>query len=177
MSTTTIEDQLADVRPRIHRLQALAQVDAAAESARIQRHVDALRQDEASVLAAVRRAPDEVDAKLGQLKTRVAVAENSAVADLSDDWETFAGAVERELRSWDTYLERLQTTVAAKAWNARERAEAAIGDVRDRRIAVDERLAQARHSAGDASQEERWRVTAARVELEEKADELAAKLK
>ena len=176
MSTTTIEDQLAEVRRRIDRMQALAQFDATAASARIQRHVDAVHHDEASVLSAARRAPDEVDAKLGQLKTRVAVAENSLYADLSEDWDTFAAAVESELRGWDTYLERLQTGVAAKAWKAREQAEAAIGDVRDRRLAVDERLAQARDAAGDVLQEARTRVTAARDELEEKADELSAKL-
>ena len=115
-----------------------------AETARIQRHLDALHQEEASVLAAARQAPDEVEEKLGQLRTRLAVAENSLAADVSDDWTTFAAAVEDELRSWDTYLERLQATAAAKAWNARERAEAAIADVRTRRIAVYDRLAQAR---------------------------------
>ena len=57
MSTTTIEDQLADVRRRIDRLQALAQTALVAERARIRRHLDALHQEEASVLAAVRRPP------------------------------------------------------------------------------------------------------------------------
>ena len=57
MSTTTIEDQLAEVRRRIARLQALAQTGLVAERARIQRHLDALHQEEASVLAAVRGAP------------------------------------------------------------------------------------------------------------------------
>ena len=143
---------------------------------RIRRHLDALHQEETAVRAAVRQAPDEVEEKLGQLKTRLDVAEHSLEADASDDWATFAAAVEAELHSWDTYLERLQTSVAAKAWKAREQAEAAIGDVRSRRIAVDERLAQARDSAGDASQEARKRITAARDELEQKAAELSTKL-
>ena len=176
MSTTTIEDQLAEVRRRIDRLQALAQAGVTAERARIRRHLDALHQEEASVRAAVRQAPDEVEEKLGQLKTRLAVAEHSLAADVSDDWATFAAAVEAELRSWDTYLERLQTSVAAKAWKAREQAEAAIGDVRSRRIAVGERLAQVRDSAGAASQEARKHITAARDELEQKAAELSTKL-
>ena len=177
MSTTTIEDQLAEVRRRIDRLRALAQFDATAERCAdpaSPRRSPTTRRPPS--LSAARRAPDEVDAKLGQLKTRVAVAENSLSADLSDDWDTFAAAVEGELRGWDTYLERLQTGVAAKAWKAREQAEAAIGDVRDRRLAVDERLAQARDAAGDVLQEARTRVTAARDELEQKADELSAKL-
>ena len=91
MSTTTTEDQLAEVRRRIDRLQAFAQTGLVAERSRIQRHLDALRSEEASVLAAVREAPDEVEEKLGQLRTRLAVAENSLVADVSDEWTRFAG--------------------------------------------------------------------------------------
>jgi hypothetical protein len=173
MSTITIDDQLAEIRRRIDRLQAFAQADAAADGSRIRRHVDALRREEASVLV----APDQLDEKLGQLKTRLAVAENSVVADISDDWTTFAGAVEDELRSWDTYLERLQATAATKDRNARERGEAAIADVRTRRIAVYDRLAQARRDVDGAWHEQRNHVSAARDELEQKADELSAKIK
>jgi hypothetical protein len=176
MSTTTIEDQLEEVRGRIDRLRALEQGGVTAERARIRRHLDVLHLQEASVRAAVRHAPDEVEEKLGQLRTRLHVAEHSLAADASDDWATFAGAVEAELRRWDTYLERLQTSVAAKAWKAREQAEAAIGDVRGRRIAVGERLAQMRASTGATSQEARKHITAARDELEQKAAELSTKL-
>ena len=173
MSTITIEDELDEIHRRIDRLEALAQAGAP----RIRPHLDALHQDEAAVGAAVNQAPDEVEEKLGRLRTRLAVAEHSLAADLSDDWATFAAAVEAELRVWDAYLERLQTSVAEKAWKAREQAEAAIGDVRSRRIAVDERLVQARNAAGDACEEQRDRVTAARDELEQKADELSATIK
>ena len=176
MSTTTIEDQLADVRRQIARLQALAQSGLVADGARIQRHLDALHQDETSVLAAVRRAPDEVEEKLGQLRTRVDIAELSLTADLSGDWPTFVAAVEAELDSWDTYLERLQTSVATRAWEARAQAETAIAEVRTRRIAVDAHLAQAPERTGDTWQEQRARVTVARDELEEKTDELSTKL-
>jgi hypothetical protein len=172
MSTTTIEDQLAEMRRRIDRLQAHTQAGAP----RIRRHLDALHQEEAAVRTAVRRAPDEVEEKLGQLRTRLDVAEHSLAADASGDWATFAAAVEAELESWDTYFERLQASVAAKAWKAREQAEAAIGDVRSRRIAVGERLAQMHDSAGAASQEARKHITAARDELEQKAAELSTKL-
>ena len=175
MSTTTIEEQLAELRGRIDRLRTLEQAAAGAERARIRRHLDALQQEEASVRDAVRHAPDEVEEKLGQLSTRLVVAEHSLAADISDDWTTFAAAVEAELRRWDDYLERLQTSVAEKAWKARERAEAAIGDVRNRRIEVDEHLAQARSAAG-ATADARRRVTAARDELGQKADELSARL-
>ena len=88
-------------RRRIDRLQAFAQVSPGADSSRIQRHLDALHREEASVLAAARTAPDEVEEKLGQLRTRLAVAERSVYADVSDEWTTYAAAVEDELRSWD----------------------------------------------------------------------------
>ncbi len=173
MNTTTIEEQLAELHSRIDRLRAREHTAPPAEQARIRRHLGVLDRGEASVRAAVCHAPDEVEEKLGQLRTRLEVAEHSLTADASDGWATFAEAVEAELHSWDTYLERLQTSVAAKAWKAREQAEAAIGDVRSRRIEVDERLAQARDTA---SQDARQRVTGARDELEQQADELSAKL-
>ena len=88
---------------------------------------------------------------------------------------TYFAAVEAELDSWDTYLERLQTNVAATAWNARTQAETAIAEVRTRRIAVEEHLAHARDHTDDAWQEQRKRVTAARDELEQNADELSTK--
>jgi hypothetical protein len=177
VSTTTIEQQLADVRRRIDRLQARAQAGAAAQRARMQRHVDALHEQEESVRAAARQAPDEVEEKLEQLKARLQVAEQSLSTDVSEDWTTFAAAVEAELQTWDSYLERLQTSVAERAWKARAQAEAAIGEVRSRRIEVDERLAQARDAADDGWQEQRNRVSVARDELEQMADELSTKLK
>ena len=125
MSTTTIEDQLTELRSRVDWLQALA--TEIPEHTGIWRHVHAVRGQEAAVLNAARESPDDAfDEKLGQLKTRLAVAERSLVADMSDDWATFAEAVEEELRSWDTYLERLQATAATRPWKARKQAEAAI---------------------------------------------------
>jgi len=171
--TTTIEDQLAEVRRRIDCMQVCAH---ACGLPRVPRHLDALEHEEASVRAAARQAPGEVEEKLAQLKTRVDIAEHSLTADLSGDWQTFVAAVEAELDSWDTYVERLQTSVAAKAWEARAQAETAIAEVRTRRIAIDEHLAHARERTGDAWQEQRRRVTAARDELEQKTDELSTKL-
>jgi hypothetical protein len=171
--TTTIEDQLAEIRRRIDCMQVCAQ---ACGLPRVQRHLDALEHEEASVRAAAHQAPGEVEEKLEQLKTRVDIAEHSLTADLSGDWPTFVAAVEAELDSWDTYLERLQTSVAAKAWEARAHSETAIAEVRTRRIAVDKHLAHSRERTGEAWQEQRNRVTAARDELEHKTDELSTKL-
>jgi chromosome segregation ATPase len=154
VSTTTIEEQLADVRRRIEYAQAGGGMP------RLQRHLDFV---------------EDVEQKLAQLKTRLDVAERSLAADASGDWATYVAAVEAELESWDTYLERLQTTVATRAWHAREQAETAIGEIRTRRLAVDERLTQAPvHNGGWREQKER--VSEARDALEQKADELSAKL-
>jgi hypothetical protein len=155
VSAGTIEEQLVEVRRRIDALRAPGGVW------RFWRHVDIVA---------------DVEQRLAQLKTRLDVAERSLAADVSGDWPTFAAAVESELESWDTYLERLQTTVAARVWHTREQAEAAIADVRSLRIAVGERLAQAGDGAANGSQGQRERVGAARDELEQKADELSAKL-
>jgi hypothetical protein len=152
---TTIEEQLAEVRRRIDALRAPGGVW------RFRRHVDVIA---------------DVEQRLAQLNTRLDVAERSLAADVSGDWATFAAAVESELASWDTYLERLQTTVATRAWHTREQAETAIADVRSLRIAVGERLAQAGDAAANGRREQRERVGAARDELEQKADELSANL-
>jgi hypothetical protein len=145
VSRTTIEEQLAAIRQRIEQLQS------SGAAPRLQRHLDVV---------------EDVEQRLAQLQTRLDVASRSLAADASGDWATFVAAVEAELESWDTYLERLQATVATRAWHARRQAEEAIGDVRSRRLAVDDSLANGI----------RERVTAARDELEEKADELSAKL-
>ena len=155
MSTTTIEEQLAAVRRRIDALQSSDGV------LRFRRHVDVVT---------------AVEQRLAQLKTRLDVAERSLAADVSGDWATFAAAVESELESWDTYLERLQMIVATRAWHTREQAEAAIADMRSLRIGVGERLAQAGDAAASGWEEQKERVGAARDELEHKADELSATL-
>jgi hypothetical protein len=84
--------------------------------------------------------------------------------------------VSAELESWDTFLERLQATIATRAWQARDQAEAEIRDIRSRRIAADERLARARDAVGNGWQEHRERVNAAREALAQKADDLSATL-
>jgi len=172
--STTIEDQLAVARGRIGLLNTLAHAGLVADTARVNRHLDALRREEASVRAAVHRGPEEGKERLGQLWTRLAVAENSLAAEVSEDWPSFVAAVEDELRGWDTFLERLQTTSAAQIGETRERLEAAIADLRTRRIAVYHALAEARERVNGAWHEQRNLISAAREDLEQKADELSA---
>ena len=161
ISTATKEERLAAIGRRIDVLQA---------------HLDALREQEASVRSATSHAPDEVEGKLVQLKSRLAVAENSLAADLAADRSEFAAAVESELRSLGAYLERLQTQAAGQSGESREHAEAAIGDLRKRRVALAERVARFTPASGDAWQQHKQDLAAARAELERQADELAYRL-
>jgi hypothetical protein len=176
MTLNTIDEPLAQASARIGQLKARAQRIPAAARPRTRRRIAALQHEETSVRAATRVTPDEFEARLGRLKTRIDIAERSMAADVSDSRVQFAAAVEAELSGWDTYLERLQTAAATTARKAREQAEAAISELRRCRIAVDERLTQAREAAGGSWKEQRERVAAARDELEQKADELSAKL-
>ncbi len=176
MGTTTIDDQLSEVRRRIERLQARATAVSSPGSAPARRRLDGLTRLEAATRAAARHYPEELDERLAELNTRLDVAEHALAADLAEDRAAFVVAVEAELKSWDTFLERLQTNVAAKASEARERSETAIGGVRARRIAVDEHLSQLLMGTGGAWRQETRGVTEARDELERKADALSVKL-
>jgi hypothetical protein len=119
---------------------------------------------------------DDVERKLAQLRARLDVAERSLAADASGDRATYAATLTAELESWDIYLERLQTIAATRAWHAREQAEAEIRDVRRHRIVLEERLVRAFDAAGNGWSEQRECISAARDELERRADELSAKL-
>lgn len=175
MSTTTIEEQLAEVRKRIDELEAHARGAGSAVEPRIQRHVDALRRDQATVQAAYRQASEDAEEKLAQLKMRVDVADHAVDTEQSRD-DAFPKAVEEELRSWDAYLERLQAAAAGKVGAAREQAEAAIAELRRYRMAVTGQLTKLRDTSTAHWKEQRARIDAAREELEQKADALAAKL-
>jgi hypothetical protein len=142
MTTTAIEERLAETGRRIDRLDARAQAGAAEARSRTQRHLDTLRQEEASARTAVRKARDAVEDKLRQLETKLDIAEHRLAAEFADDARTFADTVEAELHDWGTYLERLQMKAAtkAKAGSAREQAEAAIRELRRHRNTVAEPL-------------------------------------
>ena len=170
MRVGDVDHHLAELSRRIDRLEALVQVEAAVDaSPRIRRDLGALHDGHELVLAAARRAPDDVEETIGILQTRLAAAEHAALADLSDNWTTFAAGVEDELRSWNVYLDRLQASLADKDRNVPGRATTAIDDVRTRRTAVYDELAQ----AGDG-RAQRERVAAARIELVQRADGLRA---
>jgi hypothetical protein len=177
MSTTTMEEQLAEVGRQIDKLHESARGLAITAKPRIQQHVSVLREEEAEVRAAAREASEDADEKLAQLKMRVEVADRAVATELSEDRAAFPKAVEEELHSWDAYFERLQATGAATAGKAREQAEAAIAELRKYRMAVAGQLAKLGETSTVQWNDQRARIDAAREQLEQKADALAAKLR
>jgi hypothetical protein len=175
MPTTTVEERLAEIGRQIDGLEAMARAGGGEAKSRIQSQLGALRQQEASARAAAHEGAEAFDERFEQFEARFHVAQSSVAADLADNRKKFAEAVENELRSWDTYFERLQAQTAMRAASAREQSEASISDLRRRRNSLAEQLAEARTASGEAWDEQRQRIAAARDDLERKADELSAK--
>jgi hypothetical protein len=177
MPTTTFEDRLAQMGRQIDELEAKGRSSAGEAKARIQRELGALRQQEASARAAAAEPTDGFDEKFEQFQARLRVAQSAAAADLTENRKKFADAVDNELHKWDAYFERLQAQTALRAASTREKSEAGISDLRRRRNKVAERLADVRAASGEAWEEQKQRLGAARDELERKADELSATFK
>jgi uncharacterized coiled-coil DUF342 family protein len=93
-----------------------------------------------------------------------------------EDGATFVAAVGAELRRWDAHLERLQVKAATTERSARERAEAAISELRRHRTTLSQRLGEVRSASAEARSEGRKSVQAARDELKQRAAEVAARL-
>ena len=121
-------------------------------------------------------APDEVEEKLGQLKTRLAVAEHSLVATSptsgrrSPPPSRTSSAAGTPTSSGCRRPPRRRRGRRASRPRRRSPTSAPAGS------RSTTRLAQAREDVDGAWHEQRNRVSAARDELEQKADELSAKL-
>jgi hypothetical protein len=177
MPTTTFEERLAEMGRQIDELEAKGRSSAGEAKARIQRELGALRQQEASARSAVEQHTDGFDEKFEQFQARLRVAQSAVAAELTENRENFADAVDDELHKWDAYFERLQAQTALRAASTREKAEGAISDLRRRRNEVADRLADVRGASGGAWDEQKKRLGAARDELERRADELSARFK
>jgi hypothetical protein len=177
MATKTIEERLSEIGRRVEKLQARARAASAEGRSRIQPHVDALREQQAAVRAAIRKADDTALQKMDQLDARVDLAAQSLLTNAADDRAKFTSAVEAELDSWDGFFERLQTAAATKTGKAHEQMKAAIAELRERRRSVAELLTRVRTASDEAWRAQKKKLTTARDELEQKADELAAKLR
>lgn len=174
--TMMVDEQLAEIGQGIDELEARVRIHGAEQRQRMRRHTVALRHEQANALAATRRAPANVDDRVARLRSRLEVAERSLDADAAEDRSTFTAAVEAELHSWDVFAERLQATAAARMGTAREQAEAGTRALRRQRLAVTEHLDALRAAHCETWREQRMRVTVAREELEQMADDLSDSL-
>ncbi|MFD1507067.1 hypothetical protein FE374_03445 [Georgenia yuyongxinii] len=168
MATAT-EERLSDVRRRIARLEVRAQEGTANARSRMQRYVDALHGDEEAARASGRTEAAAVAGRLEQLDISLEIAEHRMAAELAATEEQFTGAVEAELHRWDAYLDRMQTKAATKTGVARDRAEAAIADLRQRRLAIGARVAAAGTATDDGWRDAKTHALAELDELNAKA--------
>jgi DNA repair exonuclease SbcCD ATPase subunit len=169
MATATNE-RLGEARRRIARLEVQAQRGTADATSRIQQYIDALRREEESAQASARERAAAVDERLEQLDNELELAEHRVAAEFAATEEQFAGAVEAELHRWDAYLDRMQAKAAAKSGARRERAEAVIADLRQRRLSIGKSLSDVGTAAGEDWHDAKTRVLAELDDLKSKAD-------
>jgi hypothetical protein len=157
MATATNE-YLTDVRRRIERVEVQAQRGTTDAKLRMQRYVDTLRREEEAARASAREQAAAVDERLEQLENELELAERRIAAEFAATQREFADAIEAGLERWDAFLDRLQAKAAARSGAAREQAEAAIADLRARRLSIDTSLSDVLAATGN-----RWRDARARV--------------
>ena len=156
MATAT-DDRLGELRRRIACLEVEAQRNTADARSRMQRYIDSLRRDEHSARASADEQAAAVDERLEQLDNELQLAEHRMAAEYAATEDQYTDALEAALHRWDVYLDRMQAKAAAKTGIARERAEAAIADLRQRRISIGKSFSD----AGTAS--DGWPATKTRV--------------
>jgi hypothetical protein len=169
MSTAT-DERLVEVRRRIDRLEVEAHRATEGSRARMQRYIDTVRRDEESARATVRDRAAAVDDRLEQLDNELGLAEHRVAAEFAATEDAFRYELERQLRRWDAYLDRMQVKAAAKSGAARKRAEAAIADLRQRRVSIHNSLSAIGTAAGDDWGDAKARLLAELDELKSRAD-------
>jgi hypothetical protein len=169
MATATNE-RLGEVRLRIARLEVEMQRGTADAKSRIQRYIDTLRHDEESARASARERAAAVDERLEQLDNELELAEYRVAAEFAATEEQFNDALQAELYRWDAYLDRMQAKAAAKSGTARERAEAAIADLRQRRVSIGKSLSDDGMAADNGWRSAKARLLAELDDLKSKAD-------
>lgn len=169
MATPT-DEYLGEVRRRIARLEVTVQRGTADARSRMERYINTLRRDEESARASARAQAAAVDEKLEQLNNELELAEHRVAAEFAVTEDQFTDALEAELQRWDVYLDRMQAKAAAKTGVARERAEAVIADLRQRRVSIGNSFSDAGTAAGERWRNAKTRGLAELDELKSKAD-------
>ena len=169
MATAT-DERLGEARRRIARLEVETRRGTADAKSRMRRYIDSLRRDEESARASAHERAAAVDERIEKLDNELELAEHRVAAEFAATEEHFTGAIEAELHSWDQHLDRMQAKAAAKSGAAREQAEAAIADLRRRRVAIGKSLADLGTAAGEQWQHAKKRVLAELDDLKSQAD-------
>lgn len=170
MATAT-DEHLGEVRRRIVRLEMSVQRGTAEGMPRMQQYINTLRRNEESVRASAREWAVAVDQRLEQLDNELELAEHRVAAEFAATEDQFTDALTAELHRWDVYLDRMQTKAAAKTGAARERAEAVIADLRQRRVSIGTSVSDLGSVTGDGWRDAKARVLAELDELKSQADE------
>jgi hypothetical protein len=166
----TMNEHLGDVRRRIDRLEVKAQLGTEDSKSRMQRYIETLRRDEESARASARERAAAVEERFEQLDNDLELAEHRVAAEFAETESEFNDALEAELHRWDAYLDRMQTKAAAETGVARERAEAAVADLRQRRVSIGKTHSDVGTAAGEGWSGAKVRVLAELDELKAKAD-------
>jgi len=166
----TTNERLGEVRRRIARLEVQAQRGTPDAKSRMQRYIDTLRHEEESARASARERVAALDGRLEQLDNELELAEHRVAAEFAATEEQFDDAIEAELHLWDAYLGRMQARAATKSGVARERAEAAIAELRQRRVSIGKSLSDVGAAADSGWRGARTRVLAELDDLKSHAD-------
>jgi hypothetical protein len=115
----------------------------------------------------------ELERRLDELAIEMAIAEARLKAELATDATGFAAAVETELIAWNAYIDDLQAIAATSCEHARQRREAAIRRVRQRRADVRQQLQEFRGTSANPPVIPRRRIGEALDRLDCAAGEAA----
>ena len=169
MATAT-DERLGEARRRIARLEVETRRGTSDAQSRMQRYVNSLRRDEESARLSAHERAAAVDERMEKLDNELELAEHRVAAEFAATEEQFTGAIEAELRSWDQYLDRMQAKAAATSGAVREQAEAAIAELRQRRVAIGKSFADVRTAVGEQWRDAKKRVLAELDDLKSQAD-------
>jgi hypothetical protein len=174
MTTTTIKERLDDAKRRIDALGDDAKTASGESKARLERQVASLREQEASARAA---KSAEADEKVRDLDERIKITQASQRAEVAKDKNALSDAVAAQLTAWDEHLDHLRAQASAKGEGAREQAAERMSHLRGVRDAAATRVAEVREASGEQWRERKAAAAAAFDKLEQKSDEVAAKLR
>jgi hypothetical protein len=169
MATAT-DEHLDEVRRRIAHLEATVQRGTADARPRMQRYINTLRRDQEAACGSAREWAAAVEERLEQLDNELELAEHRVAAEFAATEDQLTDELEAQLRRWDVYLDRMQTKAAAKTGVARERAEAVIAHLRQRRVSIGTRFSDVGTATGKGWRDAKARALAELDELKSHAD-------